>query len=290
MSERLRGIGSTNQGNVRTPRVNADDLGSIIVDLPTIRQQRAIADYLDIKTARVDALITKKRCMIELAGARYRSTLEQIFERLSSPTAALGRFVVSLTQGVSPQADNAPATTNEYGLLKLSAVKHGRYLPGENKALPSEFVVRPDLVPQRGDLMVTRSNTPAYVGDACVVDLEARVVLCDLIYRIRLNEHLIPQFAALALLRSGARRHLSSAARGTSQSMVKLRGEDIKATPIPVPPLAIQRGIVEEAAAAERIDSRLKGCLRRQIALLQEHQQALIAAAVTGEIEVPGAA
>jgi type I restriction enzyme S subunit len=52
MTARLRGIGSAELGNVRTPRINVEDLGDIVVTLPPIGEQRAIADYLDSETAR----------------------------------------------------------------------------------------------------------------------------------------------------------------------------------------------------------------------------------------------
>ncbi|MBK7018331.1 MAG: hypothetical protein IPH38_01725 [Candidatus Microthrix sp.] len=41
--------------------------GSLLPSLP-LPEQRAIADYLDAETARIDALITKKRRMIDLLG------------------------------------------------------------------------------------------------------------------------------------------------------------------------------------------------------------------------------
>jgi type I restriction enzyme S subunit len=73
MAARVRGIGSVDLGNVRTPRINPDDLGNIAVSPPMRSEQREIADYLDAETARIDALIEKKRTMVELATDRVRS-------------------------------------------------------------------------------------------------------------------------------------------------------------------------------------------------------------------------
>jgi type I restriction enzyme S subunit len=39
MTSRIRGVGSITSGVVRTPRINADDLGQIRIDLPTLEQQ-----------------------------------------------------------------------------------------------------------------------------------------------------------------------------------------------------------------------------------------------------------
>ena len=55
---------------VSYPAVNALELGDLQVRLPPASEQQAIADYLDTETARIDALITKKRRMIELLDER----------------------------------------------------------------------------------------------------------------------------------------------------------------------------------------------------------------------------
>jgi len=163
--------------------------------------QRAIADFLDRETARIDSLIAAKRRMIELLREHYRSLLDAIFALPDVPRVPLGRFVVSFTQGRSPQAEDRTPNPGEWGVLKLSAVKVGKFEPNESKALAPAFKIDPTLAPRRGDLLVTRSNTPDYVGDACaVVDDPGLVILCDLIYRLRLDRRLLPEFAAAALL------------------------------------------------------------------------------------------
>lgn len=291
MTARLRGIGSTEQGNVRTPRINEDDLGRIPILVPARDRQRDVADYLDRETARIDALIAAKRRLVELLEERFSTWRDVRMVAQSSSNVSLGRFVASIGQGVSPEAEDRTAEPNEWAVLKLSAVKSGRYSPIEHKALPSTILPRPDLVPRVGDLLVTRSNTPLLVGDACAVTVSApKVMLCDLIYVLRLRQGLDPQYAAQALLTRRARLQLASAARGTSQSMVKLRGEDIRAVVIPVPDLDEQRVIVTDLNAERQRVERMTSLLSDQIGLLQERRQALITAAVTGQLDIPEAA
>jgi type I restriction enzyme S subunit len=65
---------------------------------------------------------------------------------------------------------------------------------------------------------------------------------------------------------------------------------DIHAIRVPLPPVHEQDAIVD--AAHQRLKRVFDGrrVLDRQIELLHEHRQALITAAVTGELEIPGAA
>lgn len=74
MVARLRGIGGTDAGNVRTPRINVADLLDIRVDVPTEADQRAaVRQYRDTQS-RLDALIAKANQFIALARER-RSAL-----------------------------------------------------------------------------------------------------------------------------------------------------------------------------------------------------------------------
>jgi len=81
---------------------------------------------------------------------------------------------------------------------------------------------------------------------------------------------------------------LGRLAQGSTHKTIYM--PDIESIRVPVPPLDEQRVIVEEvwrrlSAIDQVIDS-----LDRQIALLLERRQALIAAAVTGQLDIQGQA
>lgn len=264
-----------------------EELRALPILDPPLETQRRIADYLDDETSRIDGLIAAKQRMIHLAGLRMTADLNSSLECAGDRRAPLRRFVTSLTQGTSGQAGSTPAGPEDWGILKLSAVKSGRFHEAENKVVGPSFPIDPELRPVVGDLLVTRSNTPDYVGDTCAVRTETgQVLLPDLIYRIRLDERLNVAFASMALRTTSARLQLSSTARGTSQSMVKLRGEDILNVLVPVPSAADQQSIVASHDLVIAEVEALTGTLSHQISLLKERRQALITAAVTGGIEV----
>ncbi|MEI2816815.1 MAG: hypothetical protein V9E99_10230 [Microthrixaceae bacterium] len=60
------------------------------VTLPPLDEQRAIADFLDTETARIDALITKKRRLIELLDERYHDVVETRGRRVYSQASNAG--------------------------------------------------------------------------------------------------------------------------------------------------------------------------------------------------------
>ncbi|MEO7627637.1 MAG: hypothetical protein ABIS91_15370, partial [Nocardioides sp.] len=68
--KRERGIGAGDQANVRTTEVPFSVLKTVDAYIPGIDEQRAIADYLDRETARIDTLIEEQQHLIEMLRER----------------------------------------------------------------------------------------------------------------------------------------------------------------------------------------------------------------------------
>ena len=68
-------------------------------------------------------------------------------------------MISDIVAGHSPKTDGRPAVNGEVGVLKVSALSWGRFLAGENKALPKSFRVPPEARVRAGDLLISRANT-----------------------------------------------------------------------------------------------------------------------------------
>jgi len=102
------------------------------------------------------------------------------------------RFITRIEQGWSPIAADKVCEEDEWGVTKLNAVSHGKFQSSTHKALPCELKPIYNYEVKNGDLLITRSNTPALVGDTCVVhDIREKLLLCDLIYRITVDEKIM---------------------------------------------------------------------------------------------------
>jgi type I restriction enzyme S subunit len=93
-----------------------------------------------------------------------------------------------------------------------------------------------------------------------------------------------PAYIKLLLETAPLRAYFSIASVGST--MENLNAEIVLAAPVLVPPLVQQRSIVDRVRELQANRHRTVGGLRRQIALLKERRQALITAAVTGELDV----
>ena len=292
----------------KMPRAEWSFIGNLRIPLPAIREQRAIADYLDRETAAVDRLVAEKKRILRLLTQKRHALITQAVTHgldAEAPTRdsrvpRLGQIPVhwrtvrlrfltaSIEQGWSPPTENREPGSDEWGVLKLNAVNQGHFDDTAAKALRPGLTPRTNLTVRAGDFLVTRSNTPLLVGDVCFVEsTRPRLMLCDLIYRLNLRLDLIDgRFLAYFLNLPVGRSQIEVDARGTSASMVKISQEHIKDWWIPVPPKAERQAIVRHLATeTTRIDA-ARTATDRTISLLKERRAAMIAAAVGGQVDV----
>jgi type I restriction enzyme S subunit len=305
---------------VKMPRASWEFIGSQGLPTPPESEQRAIADFLEIRTARIDSLVAKKRELIEKLEEKRAALISHTVTRGLPPeaaraaglhphpklkpsgikwlghvpahwdTRAMRRLIARLDQGWSPNAAAWPADEEEWGVLKLSAVRHGLFLPSENKALADEQVGSSVVTPRAGDLLLSRANTPDRVGDVCLVPSDyPRLLVPDLLYRIKLNpEVALASYVCLFLLSREGRSQIEADARGSSGSMVKVSQDHVFSWRIPCPPIPEQQAIADYLDRETRKIENLAVNVRSAIDCLLEYRSALITAAVTGKIDVRG--
>jgi type I restriction enzyme S subunit len=264
-------------------------VGNLRLPYPPLDEQRHVANFLDAETARIDRLSTLQTTVLEKLDQRDRAVRDSLVDSLADQIGELPlrRFASKIEQGSSPSCENHPRESDRWGVLKLSAVKNGRFYPEENKQLPDDIEPSREYEVRDGDLLVSRANTPELVGDVAVATEAGHgLLLPDLIYRVGLGREIEADFAAQVFLSTRVRSLIQATARGSSQSMVKLRGEDIREWPVPRATVQQQRTLVSAVTEQLVSSAKLRATVQRQLALLEERRQALITAAVTGGISV----
>lgn len=274
----------TTQANLSLERV-----ANIEVHDHPMEIQKGIADFLDAETARIDRLVALNEQVVRIAHERDAARLDYELEHAGNEHGRVPfrRLIRGMDQGSSPQCEAVPAAAGEWGVLKVSAVRPGTFFPSENKKLPDDVVPDQKNGVGEGDLLVVRANTPELVGSTAVVRTgQQKLLLSDKIFRIRTDGRLDPNFLEI-VARGGRIRQLCAAlSNGASQSMANIRFEEVKAWPIPLPPVEKQRSIVERVQRDRRISDELAKNVTRISELLNEKKRALITAAVTGQFDV----
>ena len=197
---------------VSYPAINAPEVGNIGVTLPPLAEQRAIAAFLDRETARIDALIEKKRRQIELLQEKRSALISHAVTKGLDPNAPMKdsgiewldqipkhweakrlRFLVSepLKYGANESAELDDPELPRY--IRITDVdENGRLRDETFKSLP-EDVARPYLL-KEGDLLLARSG--ATVGKSFYYEPSwGRAAYAGYLIRARFNPaRMIPRF------------------------------------------------------------------------------------------------
>jgi type I restriction enzyme S subunit len=282
------------------------------VTVPPSDEQESVVDFVRRESAKIDELVDEQRRLVDLLTEKRQSVISQAVTKGMDSDATMKdsdvewlgtvprhwavtpirRVMSRIEQGWSPRGEDREPDENEWGVLKLSAVKSGDFDESKIKALESDQQIPKELQVRSGDLLLTRANTPELVGQSCFVQsVNRNLIFSDLIYRLSLDtSKIFPQFLNLFLQSSVARLQIESDARGSSQSMVKISHDHILSWVITLPPVVEQKRIVETVhSILQSLDS-LTAEATHAIDLLQERRTALISAAVTGKIDVRGMA
>ena len=291
MSDRIVRWAVAGSEGSKMPRTSWSALGGCRVAVPEPRPQRAIADFLDAETARVDALVAKKRRMRQLLQERFAGRVEGA----THASAVTGDGNVELPEGWRLVALRRCFGLTQYGTGEAARAEGeipvlgmGNVDGGEVVGSPGGFLTDVDksLLLAPGDLLFNRTNSLALVGKVAIFREETAATFASYLVRLRTNHLADPGYLNYLLnTRSVLGQARSMALPSIGQA--NLNPSRYSAMRIPLPPLREQRTIgrrLDQEAASLR---RLLSALGEQIDLLAERRRALITAAVTGELEVP---
>jgi type I restriction enzyme S subunit len=226
------------------PGLNRNDVYAESCLLPPLKEQCRIVEVL----READRL----RSMIRTADVKSARILPALFLKMFGdpgtnpkgwPEKQLSKVIESVEAGWSASSEGRMRVGEEFGVLKVSAVTSGVFRPEENKAVIDLSDARSLIIPKRGDLLFSRANTRELVAASCVVESDhPTLFLSDKLWRV------VPaaQEASAAFLKElfwceVIRDRFRSVASGSSASMLNISQDAMLRTPIPVPPIQLQK-------------------------------------------------
>ena len=263
------------------------DLEQLRVPLPPIGYQRAVADYLEAETDRIDAVIEKKQRLVRLLREQFDSRLEWVVSRSAQPRSPLMYLTDPLRPIMYGIVLPGPNVDDGIPVVKGGDVASRRLQP-ELLNRTTEEIERPyaraRLLP--GDLVFAIRGG---IGDVEEVPPElSGVNITQDVARVAPGRGVGPRWLRLVLRSRFVQNQV--AARVTGATIKGLNIWDLKRISVPMRDSDQQLDDLEGLIPAEETMNHLGRLLASQISLLGEHRQALITAAVTGELDIPGAA
>jgi len=301
---RFRRLGEANMtGAAGQQRVPEEFIRNYLVPVPPLNVQRAIADYLDRETARIDALIAAKERLLALLAEKRRALITRAVTRGLDPNAPmkdsgipwLGEIpahwtAIRINHVVTLRRSRVQSDEERKPYIGLEHIESwtGRLVSDlssadeaavsatrESDSLSSTF--------EPGDVLFGKLRP--YLAKAWVAEFAGRctteaLVMQPVAVEARFLRYvfLCPDFIDLV------------DASTFGSKMPRADWDFIGNIKIPLPPATEQRAIVEHITEeTARLDA-LRAATERSIALLKERRAALISAAVTGQIDVPACA
>lgn len=265
----------------KMPRTSWEKLGEFRVSaVPSLADQRVIADYLDRETVRIDALIEKRQAMIQLVTERLSTSIRS--ELVSS-----GWQVVPLKRNW--QVIDCKHRTPTYKKSGFPVISPGDATPGRlDLSRAHRFVDEDDFRdlagvprnPKRGDIIYSRN---ASIGIASFVDTDEKFCMGQDVCLITSSKS--SQLYLLYVLNTIGVDQLDEQKIGSTFNRVNIA--QIHELKVPTPSVDIQEVVGKRFDKLTKDSDNIISVLARQVDLLMERRRALITAAVTGELEIP---
>jgi type I restriction enzyme S subunit len=291
--------------------LNATILGKAQLALPPVGEQDSILRFLDIETAKIDALIAMQEQLVARLREDRTATITHAVAGGLDPKVAMKdtgiewlgevpahwhqaqmRHIVDrIEQGVSPQA-YAELAEDGWGVLKSGCVNGGVFQDIQHKKLPAEFEIDPLIVVNEGDLLVCRASGSAdLVGSTAIVrELKYRLILSDKIFRLIPSSRVRSDYLEWVMNSLIYREQVRGAISGAEGLANNLPISSLRSFRFPVPPLSEQKQIATYLAERCSTIDALTDKAQESTGVLREYRSALITDAVTGKIDVRGAA
>ena len=292
---------------VSYPAINATDLADVPVFVHPLRTQRAIADHLDRETARLDALVAAKERLLVLLAEKRRAVVTRAVTRGLDPGAPrrdsgvprLGeipahwrltrlKFVADVRGGLALGKDYGFSELEEYCYIRVANVQDGYLRLDEVKTVQIPEREAENHLLQVGDVLMNEGGDDDKLGRGCIWTGSITPCLHQnhvFAVRPRLVE---PEWIDTWASSDAARFHFELYAKRTT-NLASISVANLKELPLLLPPVEERREIIRRCTGSVERFVTAQSEIVSTVALLKERRAALIAAAVTGQLDVGSA-
>jgi len=230
-----------------SPRTSWTALSDFEFPLPPLDEQKRISEILWAADEAVEKLLGTHKSAIKLLESLRNNDICS----KNIPRKKLGMVLQSIVAGKSVNGVNTPAKSNEFGVLKVSAVGANGFKPEENKRLINSSDFFSQYSVKKNVLLITRCNTTELVGRVCLTNHNyPNLMLCDKTLQLNFDERKVNTLFIFEVLRSRElRTQLMGCATGTGGAMKNISQQDIRLLLVPMPPLKEQEQIADQVLA-----------------------------------------
>jgi type I restriction enzyme S subunit len=273
--------------------LSTDDLKALRVPVLAYDEQVRIANYLDASVAKVDELLQSKRALLEILAEKRKAIIATAVTRGLDPKVKLrdsgvpwlgeipAHWEIERARWLFRERDVRSTTGDE----EMLTVSHLTGVTPRSEKDVNMFEAETNegyKLCEPGDLVI--NTLWAWMGAMGIAPVKGIVSPAYNIYEPgpRLAPPYIDALVRLPVFAQEVTRY----SKGVWSSRLRLYPEGFFEVCLPVPPPEEQCAIVEHIARETAKLDAVRAATERTIALLKERRSALIAAAVTGQLDV----
>jgi type I restriction enzyme S subunit len=279
------------------PIVNKTTFSAIGFNCPPKKEQQKIAQIL----SSVDTAIENNESLVNKLTDLKKALMQELFtkgighkEFKDSPLGKIPKewdsvhlfeIIEKLESGVSVNSEDRITNTNEYGVLKVSAVSYLEFRPFEHKVILPDEVQRASAHPKANRIIISRANTVEFVGACGYVEQNyPTLFLSDKLWQteFKKDKEIEPLWLFFALCAPFMREKIKNIATGTSSSMKNISKDDFLQLQIPLPVLSEQKRI---ALIFKSLTDRIK-CTKLKVFKYNQCKSALMQDLLSGKVRV----
>ncbi len=266
--------------------------------LPPLSEQRAIADFLDRETDRIDALVAKNERLIELLQEKRTALISQAVTKGLDPDAPMKdsvvewvgkipthwrvrrlKYLATVNDEALPE-NTAPDTEITY--VDIGNVDSVRGITGTQDLMFEDAPSRARRIVRQGDIIISTVRT--YLKAIARIESTDTNLIVSTGFAVVRPQHLHDGFVAYTLSSPYFVERVVAHSVGVSYPAIN--ASDLACLDIAFPPPPEQQAIAEfldrEMAKLDTLVAKVREAIDR----LRELRTALISAAITGRIDV----
>lgn len=283
---------------------NFTEMRNIVLAIPPLQEQRAIATFLDRETAKIDVLVVEQQKLIALLQEKRQAVISHAVTKGLDPNVPMKdsgvewlgevpehwevkvlKFIATVQTGIAKGKDNTGKETITVPYLRVANVQDG-YLALDDMAeieISASDLQRYLLQP--GDVLMNEGGDFDKLGRGHIWRGEIESCIHqNHVFAVR--PHGVSSEWLNAITGSGYAQFYFMTRSKQSTNLASISSTSIMELPVLLPPRNEQAAVLTFIAKQTSQFDTLMTEARSAITLLQERRTALISATVTGQIDV----
>jgi len=284
--------------------IGMGDIPRLAFALPSLSEQDGIANFLDDKTARIDALIAEKERLVKSLNEYQYSYSSKLMTRGMGDSGQMSpsshpeigavpshwlvtplKFLGEVRSGVAKGKDHGDSDTVSMPYLRVANVQDGFVDLTEvlnievSQSDANRYLLR------KGDVLMNEGGDNDKLGRGAV--WEGQIEPCihqNHVFAVRLYDLELADWVSAFTSTDAARTYFYLRSK-QSTNLASINQSNVRELPVPMPPKKERKAVMAELKRSAKAINDLIEHAEAHIARLREYRSSLISAAVTGQLE-----